>query len=446
MVRAQGIDDPAGAAGVCYVLPMGPRPAKLARGGPRSVPPTCRARGRRKAAWTRWAASLIVLQCLACSKASPRADGEKAEKTAAQAKGVTLVPVTELAIEQTVDISGTLDADEHVTVGVKMAGRLASISIDLASPVTRGQIIARMETTDYQLRVEQSAAALAQIRAQLGLGPDESEKVDPENTAIVRQARATLGEAQANRARARALSEQGLMTGMERDAAEAAAVRAETAVQSAREEVRIREATMRQRRSELRMARQQLDDTVVRSPLDGVVQERRARAGEYLAAGAPIAEIVRIDPLRLRVAVPEREAAGVQQGQPVRVSVQGDAAVYEGTVARLAPALDPQSRTLLVESDIKNPGGLRPGSLVSARIVVSSKPALTVPASSIVRFAGLAKVITVEDGKAREKQVTTGRTSGDRVEIVSGLTLGESVVGRPGSLQQGQPVQVMEGS
>lgn len=446
MGPAQGMDGPAAVTGVCYVLPMGPLPADLARGEPRPAPPTCRARDRRWAAWTRWAASLIVLQCLACSKASPRVEGEKTEKSAAQAKGVTLVPVTELAIEQTVDISGNLDADEHVTVGVKMPGRLASIAIDLASPVTRGQIIARMETTDYQLRVEQASAAVAQIRAQLGLGPDEKEKVNPENTAIVRQARATLGEAQANRVRARALSEEGLMTGMERDAAEAAAVRAETAVQSALEEVRIREATMRQRSSELRMARQQLDDTVIRSPLDGVVQERRARAGEYLAAGAPIAEIVRIDPLRLRVAVPEREAAGVKQGLPVRVSVQGDPAVYEGTVARLAPALDPQSRTLLVESDIKNPGSLRPGSLVSARIVVTSTPALTVPASSIVRFAGLAKVITVEDGKAREKQVTTGRTSGDRVEVVSGLTLGESVVGRPGSLQQGQPVQVMEGS
>jgi RND family efflux transporter MFP subunit len=168
--------------------------------------------------------------------------------------------------------------------------------------------------------------------------------------------------------------------------------------------------------------------------------------GQYLAAGAPIVDIVRIDPLRLRVAIPELEAAGVRAGQPVRVRLQGDSAVYAGTVARLAPAIDPQSRTLLVESDIKNPGHLRPGSLVSAQIVVSSKPAPAVPASAIVRFAGLAKVITVEDGKAKEKQVTTGKTSGDLVEIVSGLSAGESVVARPGSLQQGQPVRVVEGS
>ena len=433
------------------VQPGGPeqQPRRRARlGGVMAPLARCpRDRSNKKMTWMRGVACLLVVQGLACTKAAPRAEGDKAETGAAQGKGVTLALVTELAIEQTIEISGSLDADEQVTVGAKMPGRLASMDIDLASPVTRGQILARMETTDSQLRVEQASAALAQSRAQLGLPPDGTDQaVDSENTAIVKHARATLGEAQANRARARALAAEGLIPRMDLDAAEATAVRAETAVQSAREEVRIREATMRQRRSELRMARQQLEDSVVRSPLDGIVQMRRGSVGEYLAAGAPIAEIVRIDPLRLRVAIPEREAASVRQGQPVRVRIHGDDTSYEGTVSRLAPAIDPQSRTLLVESDIKNPGHLRPGSLVTAHIVVSSKPAPTVPASAIVRFAGLSKVITVEEGKAREKQVTPGKTSGDRVEILSGLAVGESVVVKPGSLQQGQPVLVVDGS
>jgi multidrug efflux pump subunit AcrA (membrane-fusion protein) len=319
--------------------------------------------------------------------------------------------------------------------------------VDLASPVKKGDVIAQLEARDYELRVEQAAASVAQSRAQLGL-PQEggSEKLDIENTAIVRQASATLREAQANLARSRRLAQEGLISGMDLDAAETAAVRAEAAVQSAREEVRIREATMRQRRSELNMARQALADAVVRSPLDGVVQMRRGSVGEYLAAGSPIADIVSIDPLRLRVAIPELEAASVKAGQPVRVTIHGDEATYEGTVARLAPAIDPQSRTLLVESDIKNPGHLRPGSLVSAQIIVGSKPAPTVPATSIVRFAGLSKVITVESGKAKEKTVVTGKTSGDRIEITSGVAAGESVVDKPGSLQQGQPVRVVEGT
>ncbi|WP_437562402.1 efflux RND transporter periplasmic adaptor subunit [Sorangium sp. So ce542] len=399
--------------------------------------------------WTSWAALMVVLlQCAACDKkAAPQPEGAKGAKTAPSAKEVTLAPVTEMVVEQTIDISGTLDADEQVTVGAKVPGRLGSIAVDLASPVAKNQVIAQLETRDYELRIEQAAAALAQSRAQLGLpqdGPDD--ELDVEGVAIVREALATFKEAQANQVRARSLAKEGLMSGMDLDAAEAAAVRAETAVQSAREEVRIRKAAVRQRRSELSMARQQLADAVVRSPIDGVVQVRRASVGQFLAAGAPIADIVRIDPLRLRVAIPETEAAGVRAGQQVRVTVPGDSAVYGGTVARLAPAIDPQSRTLLVESDIKNPGHLRPGSLVTAQIVVTSKPAPSVPATAIVRFAGLAKVITVEDGKAKEKQVVTGKTAGDRVEIVSGLAAGESVVARPGSLQQGQPVRVVEGS
>jgi len=392
-------------------------------------------------------AMLLLLQGVACDrKETPKPDSEKTEKPASEPKEVTLVPVTELPIEQTIEITGSLDADAQVTVGAKVPGRLASIAVDLASPVTQGQVIAQVETKDYEIRIEQVAAALAQSRAQLGLGPnDKDDQLDIEATAIVRQATATLKEAEANRTRARKLAAEGLMTAMDLDAAETAAVRAETAVQSAREEVRIRQATVKQRRSELRLASQQLADTIVKSPLDGVVQMRRANIGEYLAAGAPIADLVRIDPLRLRVALPELEAADVRQGQPVRVRIQGDETTYEGTVARIAPSIDAKSRTLLVESDIKNPGHLRPGSLVQAQIVVTSKPAPTVPESAIVQFAGISKVITVENGKAKEKPVTTGKKAGDRVEIVTGLKAGEAVVDKPGSLQQGQPVRVVEG-
>jgi RND family efflux transporter MFP subunit len=387
----------------------------------------------------------LLVSRLGC-KSDPQAARDKSERPAEQARSVKLVVVAETAIDQTIDISGTLDADERVTVAAKVPGRLAILSIDLASAVKRGQTIAQVETKDYQLRVEQAGAALGQVQAQLGIVPGGAQAVDVEGTAVVRQARATLEEAQANATRTRALADQGLASGRDVEAANATAARAEAAMQSAREEVRIRVATMRQRASELELARQQLADTVVQSPLDGVVQMRRGNVGEYVAAGAPIAEIVRIDPLRLRVAVPEREAAGLRQGQPVRVRIPGDETAYSGTVTRLAPALDPQSRTLLVESDIQNPGTLRPGTLADARIVVGSKPSPTVPATAIIRFAGNTKVITVEDGKAREKQVTIGRTSEDRVEILSGIAVGDLVVERPGSLQQGQPVRVEAGS
>jgi RND family efflux transporter MFP subunit len=272
--------------------------------------------------------------------------------------------------------------------------------------------------------------------------------LDVEATAVVRQALATLEEARAAAARLELLAREGLAPQAELDTARASLLRAEAALQSAREEVRIREAQVRQRESELRIARQRLTDTTIRSPIDGLVQARQASAGEFLAAGAPIAQIVRIDPLRLRLALPEREASSVRQGQTVYLSsstaeaAEGDPG-HSGVVARLAPSLDTQSRSLLIEADIPNTGQLRPGNFVHARIVVGSRTVATVPESAIVTFAGLQKVITVQDGKAVERPVRTGATQEQRVEILSGLEPGEAVVKTPGSLQQGQAVSVL---
>lgn len=200
---------------------------------------------------------------------------------------------------------------------------------------------------------------------------------------------------------------------------------------------------VRQRRSELALARQQLADTVVRSPTNGVVQERQASVGEFLATSAQVATIVRMNPLRLRAEIPERDAPSARAGQRVNVTVEGDGAVYTGQVVRLSPTITEQNRILIVEAEITNPGNLRPGSFARAEIVVDDAvKASTVPPSAVVTFAGLEKVIVVEDGKAVEKVVTTGRRTGEWIEIVTGLNVGESVVVEPGSLQQGEAVNV----
>jgi RND family efflux transporter MFP subunit len=380
---------------------------------------------------------------------TPRAEGKAARgQSEADAREVTLRPVVLSRFEQRIDISGTLAADEQVMLATKVAGRLASISVDLASPVKRGEVVAQIETTDYELGVQQAEAALAQARALLGVPPGTApNQIDVDSTTVVRQAQATLGEARANAARIEVLAREGLSPEAERDAARAALARAEAGLESAREEVRLRQAQVRQRESELRVARQLLADASIRSPIDGYVQLRRASVGEYLAAGATIAEVVRIDPLRLRLAVPEREAASVRVGQPVRVTLDSadpgvPADSRSGSVARLAPGLDADSRSLLIEADIPNPEGqLRPGNFVHAQIVVGEREVATLPQSAIVTFAGLQKVLLVKDGKAVERPVTTGARRGEDIEITSGVQVGEMVVEAPGSLQQGQPVR-----
>ncbi|MFO7177936.1 MAG: efflux RND transporter periplasmic adaptor subunit [Pseudomonadota bacterium] len=380
-----------------------------------------------------------ALPVLACNSGSePKAEAARSQEAPRE---VVVEKAVEMPIERAVEVSGTLAAHEQVVLAAKVAGRVAELFVDLASPVKAGDVVARLETADYALRVQQAQAALAAARAQLGV-PPRATRIDANDTAIVRQARASLEEARANLERSRALAKEGLITAAQLETAEAEAVRAETALQSALEEVRIREAAVGQRRSELEIARQQLADTEIRSPITGVVQARLASIGEYVAAGAPIAEIVRIDPLRLRLPVPERDAALLRGGERVEVRVDGDGTVYTGKLTRLAPALDARSRSLLVEADIQNPGTLRPGAFARARIIVGERAGLTIPKSAVVTFAGLTKAIVVENGRAVEKVITLGASAGDRVEVVQGLRANDAVVVKPGSLQQGQPVRV----
>ena len=173
--------------------------------------------------------------------------------------------------------------------------------MDLGSVVRRGQVIAQVDPEDYSLRVQQAEASLAQARARLGLAPDGTDdRVDPEETATVRQARAVLDEARFNRDRAARLVEQGVIAKAEFDTANAAFKVAEVGIRMPTKRFETGKAYLPNGDQSLALARQQLKDTAVVAPLDGIVQEKRTSVGEYLAAGAAVVNIVRMDPLRLR--------------------------------------------------------------------------------------------------------------------------------------------------
>jgi RND family efflux transporter MFP subunit len=394
-----------------------------------------------------WLALLAVVAAAAGCTGQPTASASAAaapEKPAAAApRAVKVFQAVEQRVPRTVASTGALAADDTVVLGVKVPGRLVEQAVDLGTRVRRGQVVARIDATDYKLRVEQAEAALQQARARLGLsltGTDE--QVDPEKTSIVRQARAVLDEARLSRERSRKLLEQSLIARAQDDAAEANLGVAEGRYHDAIEEVRNRQATLTQRRSELDLARQQLTDTVLVSPFDGAVSVKQAAVGEYLAAGAPVATLVRTHPLRLRLPVPEREAVGVRVGQNVRLTVEGDATVYQGKVVRLSPIVQEQNRTLLVEAEVPNPNSvLKPGAFARAEIVTEgSQPVIRIPAASLVTFAGIEKVLAVRQGKIVEIRVQTGRRANDSIEIVAGLNAGETVVLEPGNLAPGQAV------
>ena len=373
---------------------------------------------------------ILSFFAVGCSRDSTAATEKAAPAKGPKAIEVRVVPAAEVRMPRTVGVSGTLAADDQVDIGTR---------------VRKGQVVARLDPTDYRLRVDQAQATLVQARVRLGLAADGADdRVDPERTALVRQARAVLEEARLTRERFAKLLEQQFVAKAQLDTAVANEQVADGRYQDAIEEVRNRQSVLVQRRTELEMARQALTDTELLAPVDGMIRERRTATGEFLNAGAPVAMLVKIHPLRLQLAVPERAAASVRVGQDVRVTVDGDAGVHGGRVVRLSPSIQEQNRTLTIEAEVPNQAGvLRPGSFSRAEIVIAAdQPAIFVPASSIVVFAGIEKVLTVKEGKALERRVVTGRREKDRIEIVEGLKVGEPVVIDPGSLVGGQPVVV----
>jgi RND family efflux transporter MFP subunit len=401
--------------------------------------------------WLCVLAGMLFMLSAACkgSASSPATNPAPAGRSGAgrgAPRDVQIIPAVEDRLVRAITVTGTLAAEEQVILSLKVTGRLNELYVDLGSPVTRGQVIARLVPTDFTLRVSAAEAALQQARVRLGLSPQGTDnQVDIEQTSVVRQARAVLDEAKLTRDRAATFVERGIAARADLDAAEAALKVADGRYQDSLEEVRNRQALLEQRRTELELARQALRDSSLTSPLDGIVRERHATAGQYLAVGSPVATIVRMHPLRLRAAVPEREAPSVRLDQVVRVTVEGDATVHQGRVVRVSPAIDEASRTLMVEAEVPNPrNALRPGSFANAEIVIAAQEkAVLVPASSLVTFAGVDKILVVKESKVSERRVTTGRRENGRIEIIAGLTPGEPVIERPGNLVEGDAVRIV---
>jgi RND family efflux transporter MFP subunit len=378
---------------------------------------------------------------IACGGPSQRV---AARDAASESRPVSISPAALAPLERTVTVTGTLAAEEQVALSFKVTGRVQELTVDLGSLVRRGQVLARLTPTDFELRRQQAEAALQQARARLGLAPDDDDSsVDPERTALVRQSRAVRDEARLTRDRMKTFVERGISSRADLDAAEAQLEVAEGRYVDAIEEIRNRQAVLAQRVSELALARQALEDTVLRAPIDGAVRERQVTVGEFRSAGTPVLTIVQTDPLRLRAAVPERASSALRSGQSVRVRIEGDTATYEGKLVRLGAAIEEDNRTLPIEAAVSNRNGaLRPGMFATADIIVErNDKALVVPSDAIVTFAGVQKVLLVKDGVAREQRVRTGRRDGDRVEILEGVKAGESVIVKPGDVVDGMPVK-----
>lgn len=349
-------------------------------------------------------------------------------------------------IPEIIAATGELIAEDQATLRVKVAGRVARLNVDLGSRVEAGDIIGELEKEDYDLKLRQMEAAVEQSRARLGLAPTDSDDVSPANTAIVRQAAASLKEATLIGQNVAALFKQGIASNVDYQKSLVTLQAAEARHQAAVEEVIRTKAEILQRRTEVALAKQQLSDTVIRAPFRGAITQRIATLGEFLAVNSPVAVLVRWHPLRVRLQVPERQAFKVRAGQRIDLVLEGQESPRPGRVMRMSPAMEAQNRSLVIEGEMPNEDArLKAGAFVEATITVDPNArGLAVPQNSVLSFAGVERAFVVAEGALAERIVKLGRKLGDgRVVIADGLQEGENVVTNPSDrFVAGQRVQV----
>lgn len=329
-----------------------------------------------------------------------RQDDARAGRPESAPRAVRVARAELRPLERTLPVVGVLSAYDEATVAAQVAGQIEGTFVDVGDRVTAGQELALIDTTSYDALARQSAANLA-------------------------RAAASAANAEQNLKRIQDLQREKIASTSDLDQAVAEAAKAQADVKAAEAADAI--------------ARLNLERSRVKAPFEGAVARRIVTTGDYVGVGAPIVRLVKTDPLRLRLDVPERESVWVAVGQQVRLTVEGATNVHTGRIARVAPAIRESDRMLPVEADVPNHGALRAGLFARAHIVVDERElGVTVPADALTVFAGLEKVVVIRDGKAAEKTVTTGRRGADWVEIVSGLTPEEAVVLNPSGIRTGQ--------
>ena len=379
---------------------------------------------------------------MSCKRSNGQPSNSAAANPAPAILEVSTVAAVVRQLPRFFEATGTLAADVQTDVQPQTAGKVVAVGVDMGSPVSKGQMLVRLEDADYKLRLDQAVtqldsakAAVSQAEEKLGLQPGQ--KFDPERVADVSGARANYNLAESNFQRAQKLIESGDISRAEfdqrksqRDALKQAY---ESAIAQARQNyaaVLVARTNVTNAQTQVDLARRTLSYTVVSAPIGGYVLDRPVDVGTYVSTTTKVATIVKTNPLWIRIDIPEQAVQQIKTGQSVSLSTTSwPDRTFSGRVARISPNVSASSRTLTVEAEIDNRGGaLKPGQFATVRILLpQSEPAVLVPQRALRTISGATYVFVIKNGHAEQRLVQSGQTEGDLVEIKSGVVADEVV-------------------
>jgi len=399
---------------------------------------------------------LLIFTLLAlagCQRSETSASNAPADgKAIIQTPTVSTVRATTKDVSATVQATGSFVAQDSSDVAPNEAGIIVATLVDVGDVVKKGQVIARLDDRDAKLRLDQARAAQQQAeasvrQAQSKIGLGQNQTFDPSTVPEVLSAKAAYESAVAQQKLAQADSKryENLVNSgdVSRSAYDKAATQVETAdaqVNATRQQyeaalnaarqnyqgVATQQAGQLGARAQLALAEKVLADTEVRAPFAGYVSARSVTPGEYVSASSKIATILRVTPIKLELQVPELYAQQMKRGLNVEASITGyPGRVFQGAVTAINPAVDPSSRTFVVEVTFANGDvALRPGMFATARIVLpGSTQGVFIPPSALITDAttNSSQVFLIRDGKARLAVVQVGERDGDLVRILTGI-------------------------
>ncbi|WP_231864747.1 MULTISPECIES: efflux RND transporter periplasmic adaptor subunit [Sorangium] len=369
-----------------------------------------------------------------CRRPEADAQPSPARDTAAprQKPAVRFGKVTVRPLAQTLDISGTLVADETSEAATQVGGLVVSVAVDVGARVKKGDPLVVLDARNVALQSQAASAAVAQARAKLALQDGASPKgIDPDQVPEVRAAKQSMELAKSEAERVKQLYDQGAVPQSTWDAARTQAQNAAAQYEAAVNGIRATVAALTSAQAQAGLASKAVSDTTVRAPFDGAIAEKRISVGEYASPGRVVAVVVRDNPLRLRIDVPEADIAHIEVGKPVSVSVAAfPDRLFPGVVKRIGASLKASSRTLPVEAEFDNSEGkLRPGLFAQGQLTLTgeSRTAILVPESAVGTSGTSARVFVKSGDRVTERLVKPGRKVEDLVEVVGPLSEGDEV-------------------
>ena len=393
-------------------------------------------------------AGLLVLVIILIVVLWPSKKPSAAEEEAEVIVSVKVAKVERQSISSEATAIGTILPRHEATVAAKIAGQIRKMGLMKNRPVNAGDVIAELESRDIQAQRAEAAAALEEARVNLrNVSSGTIPQTRAQDEKALRDARANVENARAVYERRLKLFEQGGISKKDLDASQLALTTAENDLRLAEATSRLHATTMspndralaeaRVKQAEDRLANidTQLSYTTIRAPYSGIITDQFQYQGEFAAVGAKLFTIADVSEVIVKAPFPDTVSAELNIGDPAKVLPQDSPGTeLVGAVSLVSRASDPQNRTVEIWVNLKNEGG-RLRSDAAAKVVVSTRTAesaIVVPASAVTLEAANADAGTVmvvdEDSVAHERKVRVGIRAPDRVEIVSGLEEGETIV------------------